>query len=67
MTEVLEQAIETAWSLYLAEHGEMDAADQRRCSLSRYLEARWRAGERDAEELACSGLTYLNRLPADAW
>ena len=69
MTEelVLRHAIETAWSVYLATHRNVDIADQRRCSLSRHLEARLQAGENDTEELACSGLAYLDRLPCDVW
>lgn len=64
---ILRQAVEIAWSLYVAEHGELDAADQRRALLARHLQDRLRAGERDPEELACSGLAYLNRVPADPW
>ena len=64
---ILQQAVETAWSVYLATHGDVDIADQRCCSLSRYLQARLQAGENNVEELACSGLAYLDRLPAEAW
>lgn len=64
---ILRQAVETAWSVYLATHGDVDSADQRRCSLSRHLQARLQAGENDIEELVCSGLAYLDRLPAEAW
>ena len=64
---ILRQAVETAWSVYLATHSDVDSADQRRCSLSRHLEARLQAGESDTEELACSGLAYLDRVPSDVW
>lgn len=69
MTEeqVLRQAVETAWSVYLATHDDVDIADQRQCSLLRHLGERIHAGENDAEELACSGLAYLDRLPRDVW
>ena len=69
MTEelILRQAVETAWSVYLATHGDVDIADQRRCSLSRHLEARLQAGENNTEELACMGLAYLDRVPGDVW
>ena len=69
MTEelILRQAVETAWSVYLATHCDVDIADQRRCSLSRHLEARLQAGENNTEELACIGLAYLDRVPDDVW
>lgn len=69
MTEepILRQAVETAWGVYLATHSAVDVADQRRCSLARHLEERLRAGESNAEELACSGLAYLDRIPMDRW
>ena len=64
---VLREAVEMAWSMYLATHRDVDIADQRLCSLSRYLSERLNVGEVDVEELACDGLAYLDRLPADAW
>jgi hypothetical protein len=64
---ILRQAVETAWSVYVATHGDIDIADRRRCSLSRYLQARMQTGEKKAEELACIGLAYLDQLPADTW
>ena len=69
MTEelIVGQAVETAWSVYLATHGDVDKADQRRCSLARYLRAEFEGGEKDMEGLACSGLAYLTRLSTDAW
>ena len=64
---ILRQAVETAWSVYLSTHRGVDNADHRRCFLSRHLEARLQAGENNVEELACSGITYLERLRADPW
>jgi hypothetical protein len=61
---ILRQAVATAWSVYLATHGDIDAADQRICSLSRHLSDRFHAGETNVQELACAGLAYLDRLPA---
>jgi hypothetical protein len=63
----LREAVQVAWSLYLATHGDVEAADQRRCSLSRHLQGLLHAGQNDTEELACSGLAYLDRIPADPW
>jgi len=64
---ILRRAVEIAWAVYVATHDDADIADQRRCSLSRHLETRLRAGENNLEELVCSGLAYLSRLPADPW
>jgi hypothetical protein len=50
--------------VYLATHGDIDAADQRICSLSRHISDRFHAGETNVAELACVGLAYLDRLPA---
>ena len=60
-------AVDRAWTIYLAAHADVDAADYRRCTLDRYLHGRWQAGERDPEELTCSGLSYLWRLGPDSW
>lgn len=60
-------AVNRAWSLYLRMHNDVDPADARRCMLERYVERRWQAGERDPEELTCSGLSYLSRVPPDEW
>ena len=54
-------AVERAWSVHLAAHKDVDAADHRRSLLERYLCEKWRAGERDAEELTFHGLSYLAR------
>jgi hypothetical protein len=62
---ILREAVKTAWSVYLATHGDVDLADQRLCSLTRHLTARLHAGETEVEELACSGLAYLDRLPEE--
>ena len=55
-------AVDRAWTIYLAAHADVDAADHRRCTLERYLRDRWHAGESDPEELTCSGLSFLWRL-----
>ena len=60
-------AVERAWTIYLAAHADVDAADHRRCTLERHLRDRWQAGESDPEELTCSGLSYLCRLRPDSW
>ena len=61
----LRTAVDTAWSIYLAKHRDIDAADNRRCLLERHLQGRWEACERDAEELAGVGIAYLERLPEE--
>ena len=63
----LKVAVQRAWNLHLATHDDVDAADQRRCSLERYLSGKWQAGESDLEELTCCGLSYLARLGSDSW
>jgi hypothetical protein len=63
----LRTAVDRTWSIYLAMSSDVDAADQRRCSLERYLKARWQAGESDPEELTCYGLSYLARVGAESW
>ena len=54
----LRVAVDQAWTVHLAAHKDVEAGDPRRCSLERYLTAKWRAGENDPEELACHGLSY---------
>lgn len=61
----LRQAIETAWTLYLTMHGDVDPADARRCLLERHLQRSWETREIDVDELTCSGLIFLERLPPD--
>jgi hypothetical protein len=61
----LRTAVHTVWSLYLAKHRDVDAADSRRCLLERHLQGRWEARVSDAEELTGFGLAYLERLPED--
>jgi hypothetical protein len=60
-------AVDRAWTIYLAAHANVDAADHRRCTLERYLRDRWNAGENDPEELTCLGLSFLWRLERDNW
>ncbi len=58
-------ALERAWTIYLAVHQDgIDPADARRCTLARHLQRKWEAGQTDAEDLTCSGLTFLSRLPS---
>jgi hypothetical protein len=60
-------AVDRAWTAHLATHNYVDAADQRRCSLERYLSGKWKAGESDPEELTCDGFSYLDRLGSESW
>ena len=60
-------ALDRAWTIYLAAHADVDPADHRRCTLERYLFDRWHAGESDPEELTCLGLSYLGRFVPDSW
>jgi hypothetical protein len=63
----LPKAVDTAWTVYLATHRDVDVADGRRCLLERHLQQRLEAGQSETEVLACSGLAYLDRLPKDEW
>ena len=60
-------AVDQAWTVHLAAHKDVDAADPRRCSLERYLRGKWQAGECDPDELTCYGLSYLARLGSESW
>ena len=60
-------AANAAWTVYLATHRDVDARDGRRCLLERHLQGRSEARHSNAEELTCSGLTYLERFPKDEW
>jgi hypothetical protein len=62
--EVLRKAVDTAWTVYLATHRDVDATDDRRCLLERHLQG-MEASQSETEELTCSGLAYLDRLPKD--
>ncbi|MBR0939303.1 hypothetical protein [Bradyrhizobium jicamae] len=57
--------VDAAWSIYRANHHEVDAADARRCLLERHLQGRPEARESDVGELTSFGLAYLARLPED--
>jgi hypothetical protein len=46
----LKSSLDRAWTVHLATHNEVDAADQLRCSLERYLGQKWQAGENDLDE-----------------
>jgi hypothetical protein len=63
----LRKAADTAWTVYLATHRDVDGADGRRCLLERHLQGRLEARQSDAEELTCAGLAYLDRFPKDEW
>jgi hypothetical protein len=60
-------ALDRAWTVYLATHGDVDSADARQCTLARYLQREWAAGQTNPDEVVCSGLMYLSRLPSDTW
>jgi hypothetical protein len=63
----LRKAVDTAWTVYLATHRDVDVADGRRCLLGRHLQRRLEASQGATEGLTCSGLAYLDRLPKDEW
>ena len=63
--EVLRKAVDTAWTVYLATHRDVDVADGRRCLPERHLQGTLKASQGETEELTCSGLAYLDRLPRD--
>jgi hypothetical protein len=63
----LRKAVDTAWTIYLAAHRDVDVADDRRCLLERHLQRSLEAGQSETEVLTCSGLAYLDRLPKDEW
>ena len=60
-------AVYQAWTVHLATHQGVDAADPRRCALERFLRGQWEAGESDLEELTCRGLSYLAGLRSESW
>ena len=64
---LLRQAVDVAWSVYLATHTDVDAADRRRCLLARHLQRKCANSRSDAEELVCFGLAYLDRTVKDDW
>jgi hypothetical protein len=62
------RASQQAWTIYLTRNNLVSPADSRRCSLERFVQARWAAGETDLDGLTCSGLSFLSRLtPLDMW
>jgi hypothetical protein len=63
--EALRKAVDTAWTVYLATHRDVDVADGRRCLLERHLQGTSKISQTETEELTCSGLAYLDRLPRD--
>ncbi|WOH67650.1 hypothetical protein [Bradyrhizobium sp. BWA-3-5] len=56
------RATEQAWTIYLARNNKVAPADERRCTLERFIRGRWQAGEADLNELTCAGLSFLSRL-----
>jgi hypothetical protein len=58
-------AVDTAWSIYLAKHRNVDAADSRRCLRERHLQSRRETRESHVEELTGFGIAYLELLPED--
>jgi hypothetical protein len=63
----LKIAVDRAWTVHLATHNDVEPGDYRRCTLERYLNGKWQAGESDPEELTCYGLSYLARLGSKSW
>ena len=63
----LRKAVYTAWSIYVTIHPDVDVTDGRQCLLERHLQRRLEASQGGTEELTCSGLAYLDRLPKDEW
>jgi hypothetical protein len=61
----LQMAVDSAWSVYLARHRDVDPADRRRCLLERHLLRRPDARESDAEDLTSVGIAYLEQLSDD--
>jgi hypothetical protein len=62
---LIRKALDTAWTVYLATHRDVDVADGRRSLLERHLQGTLKASQSETEELTCSGLAYLDRLPRD--
>ena len=63
----LRKAVATTWTVYLATHRDVDAADGRRCLLERHLQRKRELSQGNAEVLVCSGLAYLDRTAKDEW
>ncbi|MCK1730045.1 MULTISPECIES: hypothetical protein [unclassified Bradyrhizobium] len=61
----LKQAVDAALTFYRTMHGDVHPADERRCLLERHLQRTCETREVDADELTCSGITFLERLPPD--
>ena len=60
--DIVEAALERAWSVYLLIHSGIDENDARRASLQRFIRQRCDAGETDTELLAVEGLKFLKSL-----
>jgi hypothetical protein len=59
----LRKAVDTAWTVYLATHRDVDVADGRRCLLERHLQRRLEAGQSETEGLTCSGPPISSGFP----
>jgi hypothetical protein len=46
---MVNDVVDTVWSLFRAKHRDVDAADSRRCLLERHLQGRWEAHVSDAK------------------
>jgi hypothetical protein len=55
-------AFARAWSVYLMINKEIDANDERRATLERFIVKRCQAGENDPQALTVEGLAYLKKL-----
>jgi hypothetical protein len=62
MADELEDLARMTWGVYLITHANVDENDHRQCGLRRFMQKRYTAGERDHDDLMCSGLAYLRRL-----
>jgi hypothetical protein len=57
-------ATQQAWSIYLRRNAAIAPEDGLRCSLERFVRERWHSGENDLDDLTCSGLAFLSRVPS---
>jgi hypothetical protein len=51
-----------AWSVYLMINKDVDANDERRATLERFIRKRCQEGENDPQGLTVEGLAYLKRV-----
>ena len=55
-------ATQQAWSICLAQNSDIAPDDELWCTLERFLQGRWQAGEKDLDGLTCLGLSFLSHL-----